>query len=389
MANSKKKASKKKTTTKKKTTQTSSKSAKKVNNSGTKRRVNKNGSATSKKSTAVKKKTTTTKKKKVVQKPVEEKVVQREIEEQLKEQEIKPVEKETLKEEVKLVEEETTNELKSENNLKGSLKEIFDKRFLLFFVILILILIIFFAILIIKKNVNDDDNIEFQNINLKKYLNLYESNSGLEYIYITNKDCIGCDSYEVNLKKIENEFKIKIKKLDISDLDDDELKKIIEVNSYIVDINDVPILTSVKEKTTVSAINGVKEYSAIKNFITYSSNPSNKSFEKISIDKYLSLLKSKESIVIYIGTSSDSVCEKFSQTLEKVTSKKNIKVYYLNTEDLVTDASIKKLDESNEIFSKQWFVPTILIVKNSKIKDYRMYAMSEEELIRFLDGNKM
>lgn len=381
MANKKGKSTKKAKKTTKKVT-----SNKKVNNS-VKRRTSKNSSAISKKVTSVEKKTTSVKKK-VVQKNTQDKIVQKKIitEEIVKEPEV-VFEKEKIVEEKSDIQKTGTIHEK-EYSLKENLKEIFDRRFLLFFAGLIVVLIIFFIVLIIRKNNNNVD-IKFENISLKKYLNLYVENSGLEYIYITNKDCVGCDSYELSLKKIENEFKIKIKKLDISNLDDNELKELKESNSYIVDLENVPILVTIKDKQSISAINGIKEYSAIRNFVVYSTNPSNKSFNKVSIDKYLSLLKSKDSTLIYICTSSDSVCQKFSTTLEKVSSQKNIKVYYLNTDELETDQSIRKLNESNEIFSKQWFVPAILIVKNGNIKDYRMYSMTEEELINFLDKNKM
>ncbi len=381
MANKKGKSTKKAKKTTKKVT-----SNKKVNNS-VKRRTSKNSSAISKKVTSVEKKTTSVKKK-AVQKNTQDKIVQKKIitEEIVKEPEV-VFEKEKIVEEKSDIQKTGTIHEK-EYSLKENLKEIFDRRFLLFFAGLIVVLIIFFIVLIIRKNNNNVD-IKFENISLKKYLNLYVENSGLEYIYITNKDCVGCDSYELSLKKIENEFKIKIKKLDISNLDDNELKELKESNSYIVDLENVPILVTIKDKQSISAINGIKEYSAIRNFVVYSTNPSNKSFNKVSIDKYLSLLKSKDSTLIYICTSSDSVCQKFSTTLEKVSSQKNIKVYYLNTDELETDQSIRKLNESNEIFSKQWFVPAILIVKNGNIKDYRMYSMTEEELINFLDKNKM
>lgn len=381
MANKKGKSTKKAKKTTKKVT-----SNKKVNNS-VKRRTSKNSSAISKKVTSVEKKATSVKKK-AVQKNTQDKIVQKKIitEEIVKEPEV-VFEKEKIVEEKSDIQKTGTIHEK-EYSLKESLKEIFDRRFLLFFAGLIVVLIIFFIVLIIRKNNNNVD-IKFENISLKKYLNLYVENSGLEYIYITNKDCVGCDSYELSLKKIENEFKIKIKKLDISNLDDNELKELKESNSYIIDLENVPILVTIKDKQSISAINGIKEYSAIRNFVVYSTNPSNKSFNKVSIDKYLSLLKSKDSTLIYICTSSDSVCQKFSTTLEKVSSQKNIKVYYLNTDELETDQSIRKLNESNEIFSKQWFVPAILVVKNGNIKDYRMYSMTEEELINFLDKNKM
>ena len=325
------------------------------------------------------------------EKAVEEKPKQEEkVVEEKPKQEEKVVE-EKPKQEKKVVEEKPKQEKRipalSFIDVVKSL--IFKNRIIFYATLILLFFIIFFGILIIKDKKNDVEVIKFETINFKKYLNLYEENHDLEYVYITNNSCLKCNDYEVSLKKIENDFKIKIKELNITNFSDKELKDLEENNSFIVDIRNIPFLVSIKDKKIVSVIIGIKEYSAVKNFVTYSNNPTNKSFDKISIDKYLSLLNSKDSILIYIGTSSDSACEKFSTILEKVSSSKGIKVHYLNTDDIVTDDGIKKLNESNEIFSKQWFVPTILIVKNGSIKDYRMYAMSEEELIRFLDKNKM
>ena len=149
---------------------------------------------------------------------------------------------------------------------------------------------------------------------------------------------------------------------------------------------DVPLLLSIKGGLEIGKISLDKEYSALKKFIDYSSNPSTvNSFNKISVNKYLSLLKSNEIAIIYIGSHTNNECQKFSTILESVSQELNFKVNFLDTDLITKSDDWKKLNSSNKIFEENWFMPAILIVKEGNIVGYKMESMDKDTLSNFFD----
>lgn len=248
--------------------------------------------------------------------------------------------------------------------------------------VLCIVLMIF-----INKNINNRQvTNDFLTINFNEYLDLYEKES-LEFIYLYHSSCINCDSYEAKLVKLEKEFNINIKKFNYSKLKENDLSILKSSNSFLEDGIEVPMIISIKNGTPISSISGIKEYSALKNFVALSKseNGINK-FNKININDYLYLLGSKEKSLIYICDSSDS-CNKFSTLLDSVSTERKIKVNYLNTENITSSDDWDKLESSNKIFEKMWFMPVIMIVKDNKVIDYKMETLSEKDLNKFLKKN--
>lgn len=89
----------------------------------------------------------------------------------------------------------------------------------------------------------------------------------------------------------------------------------------------------------------------------------------IGIDEYLSLKdSSEEASVIYVGRPTCSHCVIQKPIMEHLVYKYNIKINYLNTDDL-SDSDITKLRDSDEYFQSGWGTPLTLIVKGGKIED--------------------
>ena len=256
-------------------------------------------------------------------------------------------------------------------------------KYIVHFICLVIV-ILFLIFVVLKIRNKNSEVIVFDKINMDTYLNLCKENNESQYIYLSSNDCINCDAYEKNLKKLENEYKINIKELSVSDLNDEELKKLKDSNLYINDNIETPVLLSIKNNNGMS---GIKEYNALKRFIDYSQNKNGTSFTRISVSDYLNLLKSKDKTLIYICESSDAICEEFSKTLESVTIKKGTKVHYLDTNEIITEENWNKLNNSNKIFEQNWTKPVIMIVKSNKILGYKMYSMSEADLTAFLSKN--
>jgi len=388
------------------------KKKKKVNRSKQNNNTNKKTANTSaKKNTNTRKKTTNTKKTNTNKKTstskntVVKEIVETKIEEQKIENEVVDVPKKNIKvltpkEELKEVIDATTKETskklkpKQQSFYFNDINENDDievkekskiKIYTLSFTIALIAIILFLVGYSIYKDRNEKE-IEFGKIKFDKYLELYSNpTTDLNYIFISSNSCIICDKYEEKLDKLRSEYKIDINKLDVSNLNDTDLEKLKDSSIFITNI-DEPIFISIKDGKVINGVVGDKEYSALKNFVDYSNNPSTNSFTSISINKYMSLLNSNEPIVIYICESKDKVCAEFQQTLELVSSRKNIKIYYLNTEEMLTEDDWNKLNES---LGDMWFKPATIIVKDGKIKDYKMENMTEEDLTKFFDKNNL
>lgn len=267
-------------------------------------------------------------------------------------------------------------------------KKKINKKVLFFTVFVVLLTLVVVLFLLFIKNSNEDtESISFENIVFDEYIELYKSKE-LQFIYLYHDSCVNCDNYEVNLNKLETEFDIKIKKFDYSDLNEDELASLSSSSASLSSDIDVPMLLSIKDGDEINSISGIKEYSALKNFVNSSKNPLDvKSFTKIQVNDYLSLLNSKNKSFIYICSPSNSGCETFTPVLESVSKNRKLKVNYLNTETINTSEDWDKLEGSSKIFDNVWFMPAMLIVKDGKIIDYKMEALNEEDLNEFLKEN--
>ena len=188
---------------------------------------------------------------------------------------------------------------------------------------------------------------------------------------------------------LEKEFEISINKFDYSKLNDSDLTILKSSNSFLEDGITVPMILSIKNGIEVSAVSGIKEYSALKNFVSLSKSENGvNNFNRISVNEYLSILSSKDKSLVYICDSSDS-CNKFSLVLDTVSATRKVKVNYLNTENITSSDDWSKLEGSNKIFKDMWFMPVIMVVKDDKIIDYKMEVLNDKNLSNFLKKNGM
>lgn len=282
-------------------------------------------------------------------------------------------------------------ENKSTNNnvVEKTNKKLSKKLIILIVAVLFILLVTILGFKLLFSSKKDKVVVNFENITIEEYNSLYKSKD-LEYIYLYHDSCSKCYDYELNLDKLQSEYNIKIKKLDYSNFNDEELNSLKSSNSFLESGIDVPTIISIKDGKEVSSLDGIKDYSSLKNFVNVSNEPmSGKSFTKISVDEYVSLLNSKNKSFIYICNSIEDKCEKFTSSLEKTASNRKLKVNYLNLNNITSSSDWDKLSESNKIFNGQWFIPAILIVKNGKIIDYKMEELSESDLINFLKENNL
>ena len=61
----------------------------------------------------------------------------------------------------------------------------------------------------------------------------------------------------------------------------------------------------------------------------------------------------------------------------------------MNLDEVTTVGDWELLNNSDKIFEDTWFVPVNIVVKNGKIKSYKMEVLDEDGLIEFLEDNGM
>lgn len=251
--------------------------------------------------------------------------------------------------------------------------------------ILIVITIIYIPLMLILRDKKDTTS--FKKISIDKYIELYDKKE-MNYVFVTTNKCTYCDLLRTKLSKLQNEYKIEILELNVGNLSEKDKEKLNNSNSVFNSNWQAPMLLSISSGKEVNGISVYKEYSALKKFIDNSNSSSEiNSFVKINLNKYLSLIKSNEKIVIYIGRTGNNACDNYSKVLDEVAKDKNIKPYYLNTDLINTEEEWEKFDNSNKIFNEEWFTPTTLIVEKGNIIDYKMESMDKGTLISFLSEN--
>lgn len=93
----------------------------------------------------------------------------------------------------------------------------------------------------------------------------------------------------------------------------------------------------------------------------------NAGFNKLSIDKYLELIKSNEKSIILVARPTCGYCEQFSPILKDAAGDMGLTINYVNTDEFTNDDwdifsnSLKYLSE------EEWGTPLTLIVQNGEV----------------------
>lgn len=105
-----------------------------------------------------------------------------------------------------------------------------------------------------------------------------------------------------------------------------------------------------------------------------------KELNTIGIDDYLTLLAGEEPAIVYIARPTCSHCENQKPIMENLVYKYDVKINYLNTDELDSDGMVK-LQSSDDFFNEGWGTPTTLIVKGGKIIDAIAGETSGQSLV--------
>lgn len=108
-----------------------------------------------------------------------------------------------------------------------------------------------------------------------------------------------------------------------------------------------------------------------------------KTFIKISPKKINKLLDKKNKRIIYVfwGKASCPYCRAFVPGLAKLSKKRKIKIYYINTESTDKDKYLKKERKKYKVES----VPTLIKIKNKR--HFKVFDRGKSTLNQFLTKN--
>lgn len=111
-------------------------------------------------------------------------------------------------------------------------------------------------------------------------------------------------------------------------------------------------------------------------------------FTNINTNDLKNLYAKTESSIVYIGRPTCGYCEKYAPILKKVAYKNDLKISYLNLDNLSDDEK-NQLLAMDPYFKTDWGTPLIVIVGNNKIEEAKITgAQDESTTVEFFKTNK-
>lgn len=112
---------------------------------------------------------------------------------------------------------------------------------------------------------------------------------------------------------------------------------------------------------------------------------------EVSIDEYLDIIKTKGYNFMFVGSSQCSYCTMFKESINKALKNKKFNVYYVDlAREDVTEKQREKLLASDKYFTEEeWGTPLNFLYKDGKRIDVLNGYVDENELISFLQKNKV
>ena len=108
---------------------------------------------------------------------------------------------------------------------------------------------------------------------------------------------------------------------------------------------------------------------------------------EISIDEYLDLYNGNQNSIVLLSRPTCSYCKIATPILENIIYKYNVKINYLNIDNL-DDDGVAKLVSSDEYFSQGYGTPLLLVVGKEKISDKIEGLSTKSDYISFFKENK-
>lgn len=116
----------------------------------------------------------------------------------------------------------------------------------------------------------------------------------------------------------------------------------------------------------------------------------NNIFTTIDVDRYFELLKSEDISYVYIGRPTCSHCQEFEPVLSEFTDRYDIKIYYLNIDEIAS-SDFNRLNENlTKVMEEEWqgSTPTLVSIGEGSVQKFMLGYDSqsgEEGLASYFD----
>ncbi len=213
-------------------------------------------------------------------------------------------------------------------------------------------------------------------------------------VYLGSESCSYSNMFNPIVYKASTDYKFPIYYVDMNSLFIKQYKDILEKFDLNYDDFGTPYIAVVQEGRKLDELKGMIEEDELLIFlqdngvITEDLNFS-KNDEKLNLlnfSNYLDLIKKDENTIIVYSSSTCPACSYAKPFLNKVAEKLEVPINYLEI-DKIDNSDFSKFYESLDTLGldrNDFGTPTLVIVKNEKVVDFKVGALNEEGYTDFL-----
>jgi predicted bacteriocin transport accessory protein len=245
---------------------------------------------------------------------------------------------------------------------------------------LIGILILVIGLSILTSNLSTKEGYDsngFKITNVKTYLNLLK-NTDKTYIYIGSRTCSHCIATIPVIKQLMLELDITINYVDIADMSQTDINKIVKSDATFTDGLGTPTILIVEDGKVVDSNIGEADYTTLKGFFLGETK-----FNEITVSQYMDIFNSNVKSYIYIGRTGCGYCAKLNPILTQIIDETGIIINHIDLAN-VSQTDYDTLVNSNDVLKGDWGTPTLLIVKNGQVIDSHIGYAAYDVINKFL-----
>lgn len=263
-----------------------------------------------------------------------------------------------------------------------------NKRLLIIGSIILGIILLFTLIAVI----DNGEKTGILNTNLKLYQDILKSND-TNIIYVSAASCSHCQNFEPILKNVVKEYDLKLYKIDLDKYSQDDKTNLYNSLEFFSTEWGTPSILIVKNGKLIESLVGERNKDQLiklfKNHNIIKTTSSDISYlTNVDVNGYMEAIESEDTIIMFIASSSCPNCEKTTPILEELIKEENIKIYYIDLDEIETEEDYNTLIDSFDIYLDPDFgVPTTLIIKNHNIIDTLNGYRTKDSFITFFKKN--
>ena len=221
--------------------------------------------------------------------------------------------------------------------------------------------------------------------------NIYDSESE-QIVLLGHESCQWCKLFQPILDFYKQKYTFDYTYIETGDLVEKHFSKILEQLNVKEDDFGTPLMAFVKSGKVTEIIYGyidekillekLKEHQFVleeeKDVLSY-----------LDLDSLKKTIKSKQRSIIVVGQTTCSYCIRFKPVLMKISDGQNIKIHYINYDEVKEQDALKEYLSSFDAFKGDWGTPLTIIVENGKvISEFSGYA-EESTYLEFLKENNL